>query len=272
MKFFNDTDNFEKIIRSHFNDVLDVSQVKTGWTNYVFKIRTPQGTYYFRFPRNLYFANALVKEYAMVEFVKDKISYITPDLQLFYDNGRPYTLHAEIEGQSLSDCYESMTLNEKEILAQDISKLLLEFAKIDLTQCQNFQLVSNFLDNLAQVSQNNYDLSMHNKLKELENLNIIFSHGDFNPGNLILKNNRLSAVIDFAFAGVSNEVVDLSRIIGRCPEEFSKILIKEYEKTFNLSVNCENLKNLIEIWKYVEEKYILYIKQNHPSIILPTLV
>ena len=273
-KFFDLNDDFEKIIKKHIKNYSNVFQVQTGWTNFVYHVSNGKNDYYFRFPRNEFFSDALVKEYNFCKFIKDKISIKIPNLRLFYHRGRPYTIHRGIRGDSLSDCYNDLTEKEKNKLARDIVKMIYEFSTIDYTSFKdrNFQKVSDFLDKLSLVSQNGYDLSKHDYLKKLEDSNMIITHGDLNPGNLILKNHKLVAVIDFAFAGISNDFVDLSRMIGRPPKEFSRMMIKAYEKKFQTKIDVDVILNLEKTWQYVEEKYILYIKQNHPSIILPSLV
>lgn len=273
-KFFDLDDDFEKIIKKHFKDSKDIFQVKTGWTNFVYHVTSGKTSYFFRFPRNDFFSDALVKEYNFCVFLKGKISFKIPKLKLFYDNGRPYTLHREIKGESLSDCYNELNDKEKQKLAKDIVKMVYEFANIDYKEYpdKNFQKVSNFLDNLSNVSQNGYDIKKHDFLKSLEKNHMILSHGDLNPGNLILRNHKLVAVIDFAFAGISSEFVDISRIVGRTPSEFKDMIVSAYEKKFQTKIDLENINNLEKTWSYVEEKYILYIKQNHPTIVLPSLV
>lgn len=273
-KFFDLDDDFEKIIKKHFKDSKDIFQVKTGWTNFVYHVTSGKTSYFFRFPRNDFFSDALVKEYNFCMFLKGKISFKIPKLKLFYDNGRPYTLHREIKGESLSDCYNELNGKEKQKLAKDIVKMVYEFANIDYKEYpdKNFQKVSNFLDNLSNVSQNGYDIKEHDFLKSLEKNHMILSHGDLNPGNLILRNHKLVAVIDFAFAGISSEFVDISRIVGRTPSEFKDMIVSAYEKKFQTKIDLENINNLEKTWSYVEEKYILYIKQNHPTIVLPSLV
>ena len=273
-KFFDLDDDFEKIIKKHFKDSKDIFQVKTGWTNFVYHVTSGKTSYFFRFPRNDFFSDALVKEYNFCVFLKGKISFKIPKLKLFYDNGRPYTLHREIKGESLSDCYNELNDKEKQKLAKDIVKMVYEFANIDYKEYpdKNFQKVSNFLDNLSNVSQNGYDIKEHDFLKSLEKNHMILSHGDLNPGNLILRNHKLVAVIDFAFAGISSEFVDISRIVGRTPSEFKDMIVSAYEKKFQTKIDLENINNLEKTWSYVEEKYILYIKQNHPTIVLPNLV
>lgn len=273
-KFFDTSDDFEKIIKKHLRHCTDIVQVKTGWTNFVFKVTSGKYFYIFRFPRNDFFSDALVKEYNFCKFIDGKISYKIPKLKLYYNQNRPYSMHRGIVGESLSDCYNDLSDKEKNKLAKDIVKMISEFKAIDFTSYQDkeFQKVSNFLDNLSNVSQNGYDISKHDYLKSLENNKMIVSHGDLNPGNLILKNHKLVAVIDFAFAGVSSELVDLSRIIGRTPSDFKSKIVKAYKEKFQTEIDLESINSLEETWAYVEEKYILYIKQNHPSIVLPSLV
>ena len=270
-KYFSVEDNFKKIISDNLNKINSISQIETGWTNFVYKVSCDECNYIFRFPRNEFFSNALIKEYKIITEIKDKIGFLTPNFILKYDKDRPYTIHKEIEGESLSSCYNKLDEKEKKNLAFDICRLLDEFSKIDITK-KDYQTVSNFLDNLSLVSKNNYDIEVHNELKKLENEKMVFSHGDFNPGNLLLKNKKLVAIIDFSFSGISSPLTDLSRIIGRCPNEFKDIILKEYENYFKTTLNIENLNKIEKIWAYVEEKYIMYIKQNHPSIILPDLV
>ncbi len=273
-KFFDLDDDFEKIIKKHFKGSTDIFQVKTGWTNFVYHVTSGKSSYFFRFPRNDFFSDALVKEYNFCVFLRGKISFKIPRLKLFYDNGRPYTLHREIKGESLSDCYNELSEKEKQKLAKDIVKMVYEFSNINYKEYpdKNFQKVSNFLDNLSNVSQNGYDIKEHDFLKSLEKNHMILSHGDLNPGNLILRNHKLVAVIDFAFAGISSEFVDISRIVGRTPSEFKDMIVSAYEKKFQTKIDLENINNLEKTWGYVEEKYILYIKQNHPTIVLPSLV
>ena len=273
-KFFDVNDNFEKIIAEHIKGKNEIAQIKTGWTNFVFRVLTRKGNYIFRFPRNDFFSDVIVKEFEFNKFIKNKITFEVPSLSLHFHKGRPYSLHKEIEGEMLESCYPKLTNEEKIEVAKDIVELLSQLQEIDLNEFSNveFEILSSFLDNLSYVSQNGYDLSKHDCLKNLEKIEMSICHGDLNSGNLILKDNRLHAVIDFAFAGVSNKLCDLARIIGRTPSEFRPMLTRAYEEKFGIKLDEKAIDDLEELWKYVEQQYILYIKQNHPTIKLPTLV
>lgn len=267
--FFSLNDDFQKIIKKYCPKVLSYRQISTGWTNFVFVAKTKKDDYIFRFPRNEFFSKAIEKEFFINNFLQNKLSVKIPKMKLFYENSRPFSIHKKLNGECLSFCYNDLSNNELKILAQDICNLLKEFSEIKLENT-NFQLVSNFLDNLSKVSKNNYDLKMHNYIKTLEQNHLIFSHGDLNPGNVILKNHKLYGVIDFAFAGTSYDLVDLSRLLGRCPKEFQIMLLETYENKFG-KIDSKKVQKLQNLWAYVEKKYILYMKQNCPDIKLSNL-
>lgn len=270
-EYFTPDDDFTALIKTHFAEASDLLLIETGWTNFVFRVSTAQGLYYFRFPRNAFFAAALVKESHFMQFIRDKVNFVTPDLQLYEYQGCHYSVHAALSGESLEACYHDLTPDEKQAVARDIADAIRQLAQIDLrTAGFQGQRLSNFLDGLAAVSQNDYDLAQHDFLKELESQDLVCCHGDFNPGNIILKDHRFYGVIDFAFAGVSSPLIDLSRIIGRTPGDFKPLLLTAFAEQ-GITVNPESLAQLQDIWRYVEAKYILYMKQNHPWIVLPSL-
>lgn len=130
--------------------------------------------------------------------------------------------------------------------------------------------LSEFLDGLSKVDNQEYNLAEHNILRKLENKKCVLAHADFNPGNILLNSkNRMFAVLDFAFVSYTSDIVDISRVIGRLPKEYSEIFLKEYEKVFNIKVDREKINKIISLWNYVEKKYITYIKKCHKDIILP---
>jgi Ser/Thr protein kinase RdoA (MazF antagonist) len=87
-------------------------------------------------------------------------------------------------------------------------------------------------------------------------------HGDFNQSNVILdKNNHISAVIDFGFAGFGNKYFDIARIIGRLPATFKTDIIKSYEAVSNEKLNYDILDHEIKIWSDIDNGYIKYMKK-----------
>ncbi len=271
-KFFTINDDFESIIKKHIKEVKKITRVETGWTNFVFKVNNGKNNYYFRFPNNDHFSLSIIKEFAFNKYIKDKIKLRIPNLKLYYDDfSRPYTKHLEIKGESLTDCYDNLTEKERLVFSKDIMKLLKQFQSIDYRKEQNinFEKVSDYLYKVLKVCSDEEDEKYLDKLKKLELKNMTISHGDLNPGNLILKNNKLVAVLDFAFSGISNELADLTRLVGRLPNSYKNLLIENYEKLFNVKINPDDIEDLLILWRNIEEKYIIYLKTNHTYIKLP---
>ena len=77
---------------------------------------------------------------------------------------------------------------------------------------------------------------------------------------------NVCAIIDFAFVSKSSELNDVSRLIGRLPEDFHEIMLDSYNKKFNKNVLMDKIKSLISVWNYVEEHYINYMRVNQPEI------
>ena len=235
-KFFTVKDNFKDIIKDNLNcDHFKIEKISNGWTNFVYSATKDDGTkYFFRFPRNNFFSDALVKEVRYTSFVKDKISFGTANLFLGYSNGRPYSFHRCIEGKNLYDVLDNIPENKIDKLCDDICKLIFEIQSIDMSPCEDLILLSDFLNNLADISAEKgcYDYSVHNELiREEKTENLVLNHGDLNPGNIILdKDFNMVAVLDFAFITKSSKFDDISRIIGRLPERFKQKLIVSFEK------------------------------------------
>lgn len=273
MKFFTTEDNFLEIIRQHLPDVVpnSLELVKTGWTNFVICVSDGDTEYFFRFPRNQFFARMMLKDHAFCSFARDKVRFEFPNLQIFYDNGRPFSMHRKIQGWSLADRIKFLSRQAITNVAYDIAQFIQDLNRIDPKTLPAIchMPVSQFLDELPSVQFTAYDLKQHDFLKQLEKIPQVV-HGDLNPGNIILdRNDRVAGVIDFAFAGVSNSYVDLSRIIGRASEAFEQPMMEAYKELVDHDVNEDFMKKINEMWRYVDSHYILFMKAKHPEIQLP---
>lgn len=278
-KYFNVNDDFEKIIKHKLNkNFTTIERISNGWTNFVFKATTNENeSFFFRFPRNDFFSDALVKEVNYTNFVKDKISFKTTDLELKYDNGRPFSVHKQINGKNLYDVLDVLTLDKKKKLCDDICKFIFELQSINYLECQYISKLSTFLIDLAHISKIDnkiYDFTVHNELILKENTEkLVLNHGDLNPGNILINSNlEIEAILDFAFCSVSSNIDDLSRIIGRLPDEFKPLLIESFEKIFNDKVDNISLNKHIKMWNYVDQNYIDYMKVTCPDVVVPSKI
>ena len=85
-------------------------------------------------------------------------------------------------------------------------------------------------------------------------------HGDFNSSNVLLDDeNNVTAIIDFGFGGFGSKCQDISRIIGRCPEEFKEPIINAYEKIDKQELEKKQLNQDIQTWNNIDNAYINYM-------------
>lgn len=272
--FFLVTDDFDTIIKRCFSDeVKKIDRVLNGWTNFVFKVTLISNEeYYFRFPRNKFFSKALLSEVKYTNYIKDKITYKTADLELKYDNSRPFTMHKVISGKNLYQVLDILPKEKIKPLCDDICKFIMELQMIDIKLVEELRSLSDFLKELADISHTDYDydFSMHDTLIKEESYKAVLNHGDLNPGNIIVDENfKVKAILDFAFCTKSSQTEDLSRIIGRLPDEYYEIMVNSYENIFKIKIDKNTLDNLIKMWRYVDNNYVNYMKKNCPDVVIP---
>ena len=87
-------------------------------------------------------------------------------------------------------------------------------------------------------------------------------HRDLNSSNILLDDdNNVTAIIDLGFGGFENKYFDISRIIGRCPENFKKEIVKGYESYNNEDIGVNELNKNITTWNNIDNAYINYMRK-----------
>ena len=266
--FFKTVDNFKSIIENCVGSVKNISQISTGWTNFVFDVETFDEKYIFRFPRNAFFAGVIEKEVAFSKFIRNKIKTPTSHIEIGYDNGRPFTIHKKIKGQSMTEVYPRLSKDDKLRIAKQVAEFIFELQNVSLDEFSiKLPTTSQFLEELSHVDNEYYDYTKHDNLVNLEKGERVLNHADLNPGNILIdENNNVCAILDFAFVSMSTKINDVSRLIGRLPQDFHYIMLDAFNEKFNTRVNMGEIKKLISVWEYVEEHYINYMKVNQPEI------
>lgn len=273
--YFRSKEDFFQIIQQHLPNVVKSSMtfVKTGWTNIVICAFDGESEYFFRFPRNDFFARMMLKDHSFCSFIKDKVTFQVPDMQLFYDHDRPFSMHRKIQGWSLTERLKHLSRQAITNVAYDIVRFIRELDQVDPSTLPNTcnMYVSKFLDELSTVSGHPYDEEKMEVLRKEEAVEPHVVHGDFNPGNILLDSqDRMVGVIDFAFAGISGRLVDISRVLGRTTQAFQQPLLQAYHSIMHRTVQVQQVQKVVRLWNHVEEEYIAYIRLHHPEIQLPS--
>lgn len=267
--YFSLDEDFDKIIRNKLNDkeILELNQITTGWTNIVYEVKTNEGNYFFRFPRDDFWIRTIVKDYEFSKFIYGKTDFETVKLELSYDNDRPFSIHKKIEGTTLANKMNDMTEDEIKVVSKDIAKFMYQLHNIKFDKSEVFSInnigldLVDFLDELLNVHVSKDDMVFwkYNKFKN-KNHNCLV-HGDLNSSNIILdENNHISAIIDFGFGGFGNKYFDIARIIGRCPAKFKKCILQSYEEFDKQKLDSDTLEDEINIWSNIDSAYINYMR------------
>lgn len=248
--------------------IININPISTGWTNIVFEVSTDCGNYFFRFPRDNFWIRTIVKDYEFSKFINGKTDFNTVQLNLLYDNGRPYSIHKKIEGTVLADKMNDLSPEEIKVISSEISKFMYQLHNVSFKEDEIFDIdniglnLTDFLDELLNlhVSQEDKVFWKYDEFKQKEHNTLV--HGDLNSSNILLdENNHVTAIIDFGFGGFGNPYFDIARIIGRCPDTFKNEIIKSYESISNKQLDYPVLNDEIKIWENIDNSYINYMRR-----------
>ena len=177
-------------------------------------------------------------------------------------------MHKKIEGTVLADKMDDLTPEQISIVCADIAKFMYQLHHINFNNNEIFKThniglnLTDFLDELLNlhVSKEDKVFWKYEEFKQKDH-NVLV-HGDLNSSNILLdENNHVATVIDFGFGGFGNPYFDISRIIGRCPENFKDEIIKNYEQISKEPLNSSILNDEIKIWNNIDNSYINYMKK-----------
>lgn len=256
--------------------LISAQTIQTGWTNITMDVKGELQDYIFRFPRNLFFARMMVKDCTFCNFLKGKVSLPVPDMQLKMNKNRPFSVHKKIKGNSLTSQMDKLSSSEQAGIIEDLGQFLVELHALPAVSMPSDikESLGDFLEGLATVHKGNYDLEKHHSLCVMEKQTSAPSivHGDFHPGNILVDGGRVSGIIDFSFASISDKHADLGRFWGRSNSKFGGALVESYQAKTHMSCDPKKIQDVIDVFKYVEYKYVEYMQSNHPEIKIPESV
>jgi aminoglycoside phosphotransferase (APT) family kinase protein len=275
-RFFSPKEDLDQIIRTEIPEVATTRQIVTGWTNIVIEATTASDeAYFFRFPRNPFWSKMIRKDAAFCGFIEGKTSFYTPRMRLCYDAaGRPFSVHRKIAGYALSDRIYHLSHTSVTAVAHDCAKFIYELSRVSVAHAP--AKVRYPLEKfLRELDERHYDAAAHIPgdhayIAATDNGRMV--HGDLNLGNILLdENDRVTAVIDFCFAGTGNPNMDVSRVLSRpVPPSFEREFLAEYTRLAG-GVDEQQVQKMTEIWGRIDAGYVGHIRRAHPEITLPEL-
>ena len=269
--FFTPTDALDDIIAETLegHEIQHTEHILTGWTNIVIEVTTDKGAYFFRFPRNPFWSQMIIKDATVCHFVEGKTSFYTPHMKLHYDkSGRPFSVHKKINGYTLADRIYHLSHTALTGAAYDVAKFIKELSGIDLRTAPDKVKypLSKFLHELDYKHYDEHIDADHQFIKQSEADKLV--HGDLNLGNIILDDNdRVVGVIDFCFAGTGNPNMDVARMLSRpAPKEFTDALLSQFDNS-----DSKEISRMKTAWQHIDNGYAEHIRTNFPEINLNQL-
>ena len=171
-------------------------------------IITNKGSFFFRFPRDEFWEKTIVKDYQFAKYINGKTSFRTVELILKENNGRPFSMHKKIEGTPLATRMNDMSEKDIKKVSKQIAKFMHEMHNLEYDPKEIF-------------SVDNIGLELQDFITELLTRHVSKEDQKFWEG----------------FGGFGSKYQDISRIIGRCPEEFKKEIVSSYEELEKKELN-----------------------------------
>ena len=270
--FFTENEDLYGIVSKKINNIdKNFSIISSGWTNIVVDVISNNENFIIKLPRDQFWSDCIEKDAIISNFISQNFNdFKTANAEIFYDNGRPFIAYKKIEGITLTEVFSSLTEKELEKIAKNVANIFYEFHSISIDKLPDVakNKFYDFITKLPKINEEEYDFSLFDGMLEDEkNEKQVFIHGDLNIGNILLdKNKNITAIIDYAFSGISDIYTDLARISCRTSEKFLDIILKEYEKITNIQLNMQKIENRKKMWAYIESEYMKFMKQCHPEI------
>ena len=272
--FFTTDENYnqiiEKALKEEYDDIAinKISLNPTGWTNIVYEVSTNKGDFFFRFPRDQFWERTIVKDYQFAKYIKGKTSFKTVELILKEDDGRPYSIHKKIAGVPLAEKMNKLGPEDVKKVCNQISQFMYEMHSLDYNPDEIFSIsnigleLQDFITELLSLHVSDEDIRFWSRDNfKIASNDYCLVHGDLNSSNVLLDdNNNVTAIIDFGFGGFGNKYFDISRIIGRCPENYKTEIVNSYESFERADLDKKEVDKNIKIWSNIDNGYINYMR------------
>jgi len=239
------------IIKQVFKELNIIKyEANFGYNGFVLIINN---TDVFKFPFNLVNAkNILNKEKLVTDSLHGFVNTIIPKMEIYTYNNYSFSHYNIIHGTLYSD----LNIKEKQMLEEELSSKIAEFiSKMHSVNCsflrisnnvicdflinQNFEIIIKYLNTEFKIE----DFKKTLKYLEDQNIsknNLVLSHNDLNPRNIIVDLERatLAGIIDFGNVKVQNYNIEFSIMTQSSNFLFHKV-VEKYQNITNKIVDVK---------------------------------
>lgn len=213
----------------------------------VYNYRSETESYYLKIVDNSNrFLDELETEYKLLKWLKGK--FPAPKV-ICYEKikDKSYLLTTEVEGLTLEALYNQGVFVENVIRIYGESLKLIHGIdttnspviasdEVMLSKAKRYLELGIDAENIEEVYNGMTPNQLYEKLLSLKpavNENV-FIHGDYCTDNLIIKDNRLSGIIDIGRGGIGDRYMDIALAVRSIRHDFGEVWIDFFFKTYGI--------------------------------------
>lgn len=237
-----------QLIEGEFNLKVDnIKKMGEGLESEAFLINN---AYIFKHSKHSQAFKSMKKEIQVLNYLDGKISTNIPKIE-FYSPEHHISGYKLVEGEILTpELFNSFTKTEQENLAKDIALFLKEMHALKLPDIEDLEInvLEDYRNDYGYLKENIYSLipveaqnyldKFYNSILNNENMTNykkVLCHNDLSCNHILVKNNKLSGIIDFGDVAITDEDKDFVYLLEQSDEEvgreFGLKVLKYYNHT-----------------------------------------
>lgn len=240
--------DIKKVIEKEFDlKVTKMKKMGEGLESEAFLVND---TYIFKHSKHNEAFKSMAKEVEVLNYLDGKISVDIPKIE-FYSPKRHISGYRLVEGEILTPkLFNDFTETEQENLAKDIALFVKEMHSLELPDIEDLEInvLEDYKSDYEYLKENIYSLipiEAQNYLdkfyksilnnKNMINYKKVLCHNDLSCNHILIKNNKLSGIIDFGDVAITDADKDFVYLLEQSDEEigreFGLKVLKYYNQT-----------------------------------------
>ncbi len=261
---------FETIVEE--KNIMDIIPISEGCrtTNYIIETKEPK----YRYILKIYFPKEenYKKEIKLFSKLRENENIPVPKIYKISRNevvqSREYAIYEYIQGITLGEAMSKGYVLEKKFIS-DVAKSLAQIHSYKFDRLgfldENLNIreglppliewYKNFMGNRAKkrlgkeiINKINYIVKENKNILTILDEDIRLVHGDFQGTNILIKNNRLSGILDWEFVMAGHPIADIGQFF-RYEEYFNESLVQAFEEQYNIHSSYKLIDNWYKISK-----------------------